>query len=727
MSKEIYLAAKKLLNKGCSLVPIKPGKKAPSIEWKIYQRSLPTEHEIYNWFNGTENQLGLVTGNVSGGLFILDFDGLNWEETFREFLDHFPEFENGRIVQTGSGRPHVYGKCPDLPSEVTRKIKKYYDDENQIIGQVELRANKHQSLVPPSRHPSGAAYAYIDENAANTEISLQRFQEILSWMEENQREREGNFPQSEQDAEIDELTPVQKSKLANYYLKRMLRQALIDRENRNDKGYELARGLNNLSLPVEEAKSIMQKYANEVPQWSDKEPYTNDESMASLQSAYNNKPESPWIPWGFLEEFQKENEEMKIEVQAQSDPSEEPPPPEPVELNLEYPKNAFTGFVKDFADLYSSCLESPYPFWVFNAATCLGNIFSTRVKLNTSLHTEPRLFTNCLGASGTTRKSESGRQSVSFFEEAIANYEGERLDSKEKKIPSQYFNTLHGCGSAEGLMDRLELTPNLVLVYDELRAFVQKCDIKGSNLLQAVNTLFESNRLENAVKDKYRRVENAHLSLLAFCTTETWATLFSPNFIDIGFINRLWIVPGEAERKSFNPEPIPRVDTLLLMIKFNRLMDAFPSNEITIIEIDYDAEEQLQEWYHSYEQTEFTKRLDGYGRRILLIMAISENKKAIDLDMAERCISLLEWQRQVREAYQPADYTDVMSRIQNLIRQAIKRQPMTTRGRLMNAIHSERFDSWKVNKALENLVRNLEIREIPSGKTHKYAMNKKAD
>ena len=45
----------------------------------------------------------------------------------------------------------------------------------------------------------------------------------------------------------------------------------------------------------------------------------------------------------------------------------------------------------------------------------------------------------------------------------------------------------------------------------------------------------------------------------------------------------------------------------------------------------------------------------------------------------------------------------------------------------MNAIHSEIFDSWKVNKALENLIKNEDIKEIPSGKTRKYVMNKKAD
>jgi hypothetical protein len=275
-------------------------------------------------------------------------------------------------------------------------------------------------------------------------------------------------------------------------------------------------------------------------------------------------------------------------------------------------------------------------------------------------------------------------------------------------------------------MDRLDFTPNLVLVYDELRAFVQKCAIKGSNLLQVVNSLFELNYIENAVKDHYRRVDNAHISIMAFSTNETWATLFTTNFIDIGFINRLWIVPaGETHRKKFIPESIPQHKKDDLKCKFNNLLEDFPSG--TVIEMSVDAEDRMQEWYLSLEQTEFTTRLDGYGLRFLQIMAISENKKEIGIEMAERCISLLEWQKQVREAYQPHEYTDVMSQIQNLIRQDVRKHPKVSKGRLLNDIHSKRFDSWKVERALENLIKNGEMRIVPFGRTYKYEMNEKGD
>lgn len=387
----------------------------------------------------------------------------------------------------------------------------------------------------------------------------------------------------------------------------------------------------------------------------------------------------------------------------------------------EFPKNAIQGFPKHFAELYSETMESPYPFWVFNVLACMGNILSTRIKLNTSLFVEPRLYIVCLGASGDTRKSESGRQVIRFFDEWAALKEPLREDDQ----PSQYFNTLTGCGSAEGLMDRLKISPRLILVYDELRSFVQKSNIKGSNLLQEVNTLFENTGAENAVKGHFQQVKDAHLSLLAFCTTDTWDTLFTPSFLDIGFVNRLWIVPGEGKRKDFNPKPIPEHEKKKLMLKMDKLVESFPPN--TIIEYTPEAEERLQQWYQSYTRTDFTKRIETYGSRLLLLMAASEGMNSISLGMAERCINLMEWQVRVREAYQPQEYTDTMSQIQVLIRRVVNRNPGITRGRLDNSIHAERFDNWKVDKAIENLVKFKELRQVPYKKTFKYFLIEKPE
>ena len=176
----IFEAAQSLLAEGCSVIPIQKGTKKPFVDWEEYQTRRPYKNEIERWFKENNHQLGLVTGNVSGGYFILDFDGENWLDSYSDFLDRFPEFQNSRIVSTGGGKAHVHGRCPEMPSTITKKIKSYPGGEK-----VELRCNGHQTLVPPSLHPSGGSYYYTYDNPAPV-VSLERFNEIIRWIEEGQ-------------------------------------------------------------------------------------------------------------------------------------------------------------------------------------------------------------------------------------------------------------------------------------------------------------------------------------------------------------------------------------------------------------------------------------------------------------------------------------------------------------------------------------------------------------
>jgi len=75
MAPVLLTVARKYLEQGYSTVPIKKGEKRPVINWDIYQDRLPLDSELCDWFEKTDNQIGIVTGRVSGGLFILDFDG----------------------------------------------------------------------------------------------------------------------------------------------------------------------------------------------------------------------------------------------------------------------------------------------------------------------------------------------------------------------------------------------------------------------------------------------------------------------------------------------------------------------------------------------------------------------------------------------------------------------------------------------------------------------------
>jgi len=392
-----------------------------------------------------------------------------------------------------------------------------------------------------------------------------------------------------------------------------------------------------------------------------------------------------------------------------------------------FPHNAIQGFIQRVSDLYAGILESPYPFWVFNTAVCLGNVMSSRIRLKTSLFPYPTMYVVCLGSSGETRKSESGKQITRLFtgwdifkqecerknQEAIVGAAG-MADFK----PSTALKIVFGIGSAEGLMETLKSVPNCVIFFDELRAFAQKCQVQGSNLLQIVNTLFENTFYENVVKKNVQSISNVRLSIIGCSTIETWNSMFTASFINIGFINRLWLVPGEGKKKDFLPPEIPRHKITALYARLTSIFEFFPNG--SVMEVDSEALDLLQEWYESCEASDFTKRLETYGLRILMLMALSEKKRSINEDMAKRCIQLLEWQKEVRESYQPVEYTSVVAQIENLIRKAVMIHSGISKSQLLSRIGAKRFETWKVDKAIETLIKSKEIRGVPGRGTTRY-------
>jgi len=68
-----------------------------------------------------------------------------------------------------------------------------------------------------------------------------------------------------------------------------------------------------------------------------------------------------------------------------------------VSSKISFPVNAIRGLAGEFADLYSSYLESPWTFLAFNFLTCLGSIISDRITLASEIAPQPRHYTVNLG------------------------------------------------------------------------------------------------------------------------------------------------------------------------------------------------------------------------------------------------------------------------------------------------------------------------------------------
>ncbi|MBU1206448.1 MAG: DUF3987 domain-containing protein [Proteobacteria bacterium] len=358
-----------------------------------------------------------------------------------------------------------------------------------------------------------------------------------------------------------------------------------------------------------------------------------------------------------------------------------------------FPREAIGGLAGEFAKLYSTYLESPWSFFVFNFLTCLGNVIADRVTIQSELQPEPRFYTVTVGESADDRKSESIKKTVRFF---------------ESTLETGAFRACYGVGSAEGLANRLKESPRTLLVFDELKSFVSKSAIDGAVLLPCVNSLFEDNRFHSMTKTHSIEIEDGRLSLLAASTQETFARMWSPAFLDIGFLNRLWLVKDHGERKYSIPREIPESEIRPLRQGLGELLKVFEGARKIRLPIEEEAREIFHEWYMAVEPSPFTKRLDGYGLRLMILFAVNEGESRITADIVSRVVNLLRWQHDIRRELSPIDAEGAIAKMEEQIRRVLSRGPLPKR-ELQRRVTYQRAGIFVWNNAIQNLQRAREV------------------
>jgi len=365
--------------------------------------------------------------------------------------------------------------------------------------------------------------------------------------------------------------------------------------------------------------------------------------------------------------------------------------------SLVFPTWVMSGAAGLFAKTYATYLEPPAVFFYLSFLTCLGVILSNRITLFSEIQPQPRLFTLLLGESADDRKSTAIHKTQAFFKEMLTD-----------------FNVTHGVGSAEGLALRIqESAPNgLLLIFDEMKQFTSKCRIEGSVLLPAVSTLFEINHYENITKKGTIRVENAFISLLAASTLQTYETIFTPVFQDIGFINRLWIVPATGERKFSIPGKIP--DSEKKAIKHELVILLEWVGNFKEFSITPEAWEKYDAWYKNLERSVHSKRIDTYALRLMPLLALNDGKTMVDDEVISKVIALGNWQLEVRKRYDPIDSDSAVGKMENRIRRLLT-QPLGNR-ELKRRCNVSKYGLWFFETAIRNLERAGEVHQDETSK-----------
>ncbi|HKK14739.1 MAG TPA: bifunctional DNA primase/polymerase [Gammaproteobacteria bacterium] len=144
-------AARTYLERGWSVVPVRPGGKRPLLPWEAYQHRLAAPEEAAAWFRRwPDAAVGVVTGAVSG-LVVLDVDPRHGGDGSLQAL----EARHGPLpvtveARTGGGGRHLYFVHPG--GTVRNQVG--------LAPGMDLRADGGLVVAPPSRHASGRRYRW---------------------------------------------------------------------------------------------------------------------------------------------------------------------------------------------------------------------------------------------------------------------------------------------------------------------------------------------------------------------------------------------------------------------------------------------------------------------------------------------------------------------------------------------------------------------------------------
>ena len=366
---------------------------------------------------------------------------------------------------------------------------------------------------------------------------------------------------------------------------------------------------------------------------------------------------------------------------------------------LTVPESGMIGVGRDFADLYAAYLESPRAFFFFTFLTYFGSLIANKITLDSELRPPPRLYTVLIGESADTRKSTALRKVDEFFRSLSPEWEP---------------HVLFGVGSAEGIAAELKDHPELLLHFDELKAFVDKAKNEHSVALPMVSTLFERGDYDNRTKVERLSVRNAALSLVAACTADTYATMFDQKFLAIGFPNRLWLVSDRSVTRIPVPRMIPEARLDPLRVRTQTLLDgieaAYRANNSRPVayRLTPAALDIFKTWYGNREGSIFERRLDTFAHRLMLLLAATSGQTVIGEPLVAGVVDLLRYQLEVRRESDPVDAENTVAAMEERIRRALARGSI--RGRdLKRKVHYNRVGLWAWNTAIENLKRAREI------------------
>jgi hypothetical protein len=151
---------------GWHVFPCRPGRKEPATTHGHRDAKTEVSQIVAWWRNSPNCNVGVSTG--PSGLVVLDIDPRNdGDESLRRLAEGLSVDLTTRTVRTGGGGEHRYFLAPR--GVVISSRSNAFGDSYPGI---DVKSGGGFVIAPPSIHPTGESYAWLDENAPLAELPL---------------------------------------------------------------------------------------------------------------------------------------------------------------------------------------------------------------------------------------------------------------------------------------------------------------------------------------------------------------------------------------------------------------------------------------------------------------------------------------------------------------------------------------------------------------------------
>lgn len=165
MASEFYEAAITYIKQGFAVIPLEVRGKRPLTTHGVKDATLDPV-VVQSWWDKWKNaNVGIATGQISGGLCVIDMDidenkGLDGWKSLRDWQDKHGIIAPSWLCKTGRGGYHYYFISNE---PVQNRVA--------VIPGVDVRGDGGYVVAPPSIHPNGTAYEW-DPGCHPEEVAL---------------------------------------------------------------------------------------------------------------------------------------------------------------------------------------------------------------------------------------------------------------------------------------------------------------------------------------------------------------------------------------------------------------------------------------------------------------------------------------------------------------------------------------------------------------------------